>query len=188
MKPFLSWFNIFKHLKLFITIITYIWLKNLGKIFSAVTHLQIFEPDFVTANVVNRVDLQTITYLSAAGFGAELLGVFANGMVQSYLVARTLEPCGMTFSVHSAEWMISNMCTLKNNLFTFSFDSFHGLLLWAALLSCCLWLMILIVLRRKKHLLLVSKTPLLFLLLSFNCRYCILSEILLLSMVESCVF
>jgi hypothetical protein len=70
---------------------------------SAVTHLQIFEPDFVTANVVNRVDLQTITYLSAAGFGAELLGVFANGMVQSYLVARTLEPCGMTFSVHSAE-------------------------------------------------------------------------------------
>ena len=49
--------------------------------------------------MVNRVDLQTITYLSAAGFGAKLLGVFANGMVQSYLVARTLEPCGMTFSV-----------------------------------------------------------------------------------------
>ena len=85
------------------------------------------------------------------------------------------------------EWY-PNMCTLKNNLFTFSFESFHGLLLWAALLSCCLWLMILIVLRRKKHLLLVSKTPLLLLLLSFKCRDCILSEILLLSMVESCVF
>lgn len=37
---------------------------------------------------------QALPYISAAGFGAELLGVFSNGMVQSFIDARTLEPSG----------------------------------------------------------------------------------------------
>ncbi|XP_038886169.1 probable ethanolamine kinase [Benincasa hispida] len=40
-------------------------------------------------------ELQAIKYLSAAGFGAKLLGVFKNGMVQSFIHARTLEPSDM---------------------------------------------------------------------------------------------
>ncbi|XP_052489604.1 probable ethanolamine kinase isoform X1 [Gossypium raimondii] len=36
-----------------------------------------------------------IKYLSAAGFGAKLLGVFGNGMVQSFINARTLTPADM---------------------------------------------------------------------------------------------
>ncbi|KAB2076801.1 hypothetical protein ES319_A06G063600v1 [Gossypium barbadense] len=36
-----------------------------------------------------------IKYLSAAGFGAKLLGVFGNGMVQSFINARTLNPADM---------------------------------------------------------------------------------------------
>ncbi|XP_021667787.2 probable ethanolamine kinase isoform X2 [Hevea brasiliensis] len=35
---------------------------------------------------------EAIKYLSAAGFGAKLLGVFGNGMVQSFINARTLTP------------------------------------------------------------------------------------------------
>ncbi|XP_008463050.2 probable ethanolamine kinase isoform X1 [Cucumis melo] len=46
-----------------------------------------------TDYVINRDrELQAIKYLSAAGFGAKLLGVFKNGMVQSFIHARTLEP------------------------------------------------------------------------------------------------
>ncbi|KAJ9548583.1 hypothetical protein OSB04_021126 [Centaurea solstitialis] len=46
-----------------------------------------------TEYVINRErELQAIHYLSAAGFGAKLLGVFGNGMVQSFIHARTLEP------------------------------------------------------------------------------------------------
>ncbi|XP_022930173.1 probable ethanolamine kinase isoform X1 [Cucurbita moschata] len=46
-----------------------------------------------TDYVINRdQELQAIKYLSAAGFGAKLLGVFKNGMVQSFIHARTLEP------------------------------------------------------------------------------------------------
>jgi hypothetical protein len=37
---------------------------------------------------------QALPYISAAGFGAVLLGVFSNGMVQSFIDARTLEPSG----------------------------------------------------------------------------------------------
>ncbi|KAF3339332.1 putative ethanolamine kinase [Carex littledalei] len=40
-------------------------------------------------------ELNALPYLSAAGFGAELLGVFSNGMVQSFIDARTLEPSDM---------------------------------------------------------------------------------------------
>ncbi|KAG8050109.1 hypothetical protein GUJ93_ZPchr0009g520 [Zizania palustris] len=36
-----------------------------------------------------------IPYLSAAGFGAQLLGTFENGMVQSFIYARTLTPSDM---------------------------------------------------------------------------------------------
>ncbi|KAG8056872.1 hypothetical protein GUJ93_ZPchr0002g25962 [Zizania palustris] len=40
-------------------------------------------------------ELQAIPYLSAAGFGAQLLGTFENGMVQSFITARTLMPSDM---------------------------------------------------------------------------------------------
>ncbi|XP_061992538.1 probable ethanolamine kinase [Rosa rugosa] len=44
-----------------------------------------------TDYVINRErELQAIKYLSAAGFGANLLAVFGNGMVQSFINARTL--------------------------------------------------------------------------------------------------
>ncbi|XP_059288880.1 probable ethanolamine kinase [Lycium ferocissimum] len=46
-----------------------------------------------TECVINRErELQAIQYLSAAGFGAKLLGVFGNGIVQSFIDARTLTP------------------------------------------------------------------------------------------------
>ncbi|KAL5547946.1 hypothetical protein UlMin_003177 [Ulmus minor] len=49
-----------------------------------------------TDYVINRErELQAIKYLSAAGFGANLLGVFGNGMVQSFINARTLIPLDM---------------------------------------------------------------------------------------------
>ncbi|MFQ6642483.1 hypothetical protein Gotur_018304, partial [Gossypium turneri] len=48
-----------------------------------------------TEYVIDRKrELQAIKYLSAAGFGAKLLGVFGNGMVQSFINARTLNPAG----------------------------------------------------------------------------------------------
>ncbi|KAG6522741.1 probable ethanolamine kinase [Zingiber officinale] len=40
-------------------------------------------------------ELQALPHLSAAGFGAKLLGIFGNGMVQSFLDARTLSPTDM---------------------------------------------------------------------------------------------
>ncbi|ONM55265.1 probable ethanolamine kinase-like isoform X3 [Zea mays] len=40
-------------------------------------------------------ELQAIPYLSAAGFGARLLGMFENGVVQSFIYARTLSPADM---------------------------------------------------------------------------------------------
>ncbi|KAM3257534.1 hypothetical protein ACQJBY_049691 [Aegilops geniculata] len=40
-------------------------------------------------------ELQAIPYLSAAGFGARLLGVFENGVVSSFIHARTLSPSDM---------------------------------------------------------------------------------------------
>ncbi|KAI4990511.1 hypothetical protein ZWY2020_038874 [Hordeum vulgare] len=40
-------------------------------------------------------ELQAIPYLSAAGFGARLLGVFENGVVSSFIHARTLTPSDM---------------------------------------------------------------------------------------------
>ncbi|CAK9182144.1 unnamed protein product [Ilex paraguariensis] len=49
-----------------------------------------------TEFVIDRErELQAIQYLSAAGFGAKLLGVFTNGMVQSFINARTLTPSDM---------------------------------------------------------------------------------------------
>lgn len=49
-----------------------------------------------TDYVINRErELQAIKYLSAAGFGANLLAVFGNGMVQSFIYARTLTPLDM---------------------------------------------------------------------------------------------
>lgn len=49
-----------------------------------------------TEYVIDRErELQAIGYLSAAGFGAKLLGVFGNGTVQSFINARTLTPSDM---------------------------------------------------------------------------------------------
>ncbi|KAI3879285.1 hypothetical protein MKX03_024260 [Papaver bracteatum] len=49
-----------------------------------------------TEYVIDRQrELLSIRYLSVAGFGAELFGVFGNGMVQSFINARTLEPSDM---------------------------------------------------------------------------------------------
>ncbi|CAM8966322.1 unnamed protein product [Rhodiola kirilowii] len=56
--------------------------------------VRLFGPN--TDYVINRErELQAIKYLSAAGFGAKLLGVFGNGMVQSFINARTLTPPDM---------------------------------------------------------------------------------------------
>ncbi|XP_010688024.2 probable ethanolamine kinase isoform X2 [Beta vulgaris subsp. vulgaris] len=49
-----------------------------------------------TDYVINRErELLAIRYLSAAGFGAKLLALFGNGMVQSFIFARTLTPPDM---------------------------------------------------------------------------------------------
>jgi ethanolamine kinase len=47
-----------------------------------------------TTTTTTKNCFQAIKYLSAAGFGAKLLGVFQNGMVQSFINARTLIPQG----------------------------------------------------------------------------------------------
>ncbi|KAG0553683.1 hypothetical protein M758_12G030800 [Ceratodon purpureus] len=52
--------------------------------------VRVFGPD--SDAVIDRDrELQAITYISSAGFGAKLLGVFGNGMVQSFLVGETLD-------------------------------------------------------------------------------------------------
>ncbi|MBA0827406.1 hypothetical protein Goarm_012189 [Gossypium armourianum] len=57
-----------------------------------------------TEYVIDRErELQAIKYLSAAGFGAKLLGVFGNGMVQSFINARTLTPLDMRKAKLAAE-------------------------------------------------------------------------------------
>ncbi|XP_058074487.1 probable ethanolamine kinase isoform X1 [Magnolia sinica] len=57
-----------------------------------------------TEYVIDRKqELLALPYLSAAGFGAELLGVFGNGMVQSFINARTLSPSDMTKPKLAAE-------------------------------------------------------------------------------------
>ncbi|XP_050364912.1 probable ethanolamine kinase [Argentina anserina] len=57
-----------------------------------------------TDYVINRErELQAIKYLSAAGFGATLLAVFGNGMVQSFINARTLVPLDMRIPKLTAE-------------------------------------------------------------------------------------
>ncbi|XP_073100974.1 probable ethanolamine kinase isoform X2 [Elaeis guineensis] len=48
-------------------------------------------------------ELQAIPYLSAAGFGAKLLGIFKNGIIQSFINARTLSPSDMSNPKIAAE-------------------------------------------------------------------------------------
>ncbi|KAK9130733.1 hypothetical protein Sjap_011220 [Stephania japonica] len=49
-----------------------------------------------TEYIIDRErELKAIKYLSAAGFGAKLLGLFGNGMAQSFINARTLTPSDM---------------------------------------------------------------------------------------------
>ncbi|XP_077240832.1 protein kinase superfamily protein isoform X1 [Tasmannia lanceolata] len=64
--------------------------------------VRLFGPN--TEYVIDRKrELQAIRHLSAAGFGAELLGVFGNGMVQSFINARTLSPSDMSKPKLAAE-------------------------------------------------------------------------------------
>ncbi|ERN04536.1 hypothetical protein AMTRI_Chr05g62550 [Amborella trichopoda] len=78
-----------------------------GKV-SLVT-VRLFGPN--TEYVINRQrELQAICYLSAAGFGAKLLGVFGNGMVQSFIDARTLSPSDMSQPKIAAE-IARQLCT-----------------------------------------------------------------------------
>lgn len=57
-----------------------------------------------TDYVINRErELMAIRYLSAAGFGARLLAIFGNGMVQSFINARTLVPADMRVPKLAAE-------------------------------------------------------------------------------------
>ncbi|KAK4265230.1 hypothetical protein QN277_026310 [Acacia crassicarpa] len=49
-----------------------------------------------TEYIIDRErELQATKYISAAGFGAKWLGIFGNGMVQSFINARTLSPPDM---------------------------------------------------------------------------------------------
>ncbi|XP_054807569.1 probable ethanolamine kinase [Prosopis cineraria] len=49
-----------------------------------------------TEYIINRErELQATKYISAAGFGAKWLGIFGNGLVQSFISARTLSPSDM---------------------------------------------------------------------------------------------
>lgn len=48
-------------------------------------------------------EMKALPHLSAAGFGAELLGLFENGMVQSFINARTLCPLDMSSPKIAAE-------------------------------------------------------------------------------------
>lgn len=64
--------------------------------------VRVFGPN--TDVVIDRErELQAICYLSAAGFGAKLLGIFANGMVQSFIDACTLTPTDMSKPKLAAE-------------------------------------------------------------------------------------
>lgn len=54
-------------------------------------------------------------HLSVAGFGAELLGLFDNGMVQSFINARTLSAIGNHFSIHDFEVMRFLSCAYVVN-------------------------------------------------------------------------
>ncbi|XP_058074489.1 probable ethanolamine kinase isoform X2 [Magnolia sinica] len=57
-----------------------------------------------TEYVIDRKqELLALPYLSAAGFGAELLGVFGNGMVQSFINARTLSPSASALKFDDSE-------------------------------------------------------------------------------------
>ncbi|KAH9330389.1 hypothetical protein KI387_002497, partial [Taxus chinensis] len=64
--------------------------------------VRVFGPN--TEIVIDRErELQAIYYLSGAGFGAKMLGIFANGMVQSFIDASTLAPTDMSKPKHAAE-------------------------------------------------------------------------------------
>lgn len=63
--------------------------------------VRIFGPN--TEVVIDRKrEWEAIRLLSAAGFGAKLIGAFKNGVVQSFIYARTLEPKDMSGVVMSA--------------------------------------------------------------------------------------
>lgn len=68
----------------------------------ALLTVRLFGPN--TEFVIDRErELMAIGHLSDAGFGAKLLGAFGNGMVQSFINARTLSPEDMTVPKLSAD-------------------------------------------------------------------------------------
>lgn len=53
--------------------------------------LRVFGPN--TDVVIDRKrEIEALSFLSAAGFGAKLIGIFTNGLVQSFIDAETLKP------------------------------------------------------------------------------------------------
>ncbi|CAN6217788.1 unnamed protein product [Urochloa humidicola] len=66
--------------------------EDTGNEFSVTVRLYGPNTDLV---IDRKRELQAIPYLSAAGFGAQLLGIFENGVVQSFINARTLSPADM---------------------------------------------------------------------------------------------
>ncbi|OEL31618.1 putative ethanolamine kinase [Dichanthelium oligosanthes] len=66
--------------------------EDTGNEFSVTVRLYGPNTDLV---IDRKRELQAIPYLSAAGFGARLLGIFENGIVQSFINARTLSPADM---------------------------------------------------------------------------------------------
>lgn len=70
-------------------------LENKQSILSSTKHLFWLYSFVIALTSLGMFILQALTHLSSAGFGAKLLGVFANGMVQSFIVGRTLDPIGI---------------------------------------------------------------------------------------------
>ncbi|CAI8589524.1 unnamed protein product [Vicia faba] len=61
---------------------------------NAIITIRLYGPN--TEHIIDRHrELQAIKYITAAGFGAKWLGIFGNGIVQSFINAHTLTPSDM---------------------------------------------------------------------------------------------
>ncbi|CAL5186779.1 unnamed protein product [Lathyrus oleraceus] len=65
-----------------------------GDSVNAIITIRLYGPN--TEHIIDRHrELQAIKYITSAGFGATWLGIFGNGIVQSFINAHTLEPSDM---------------------------------------------------------------------------------------------
>ncbi|CAK8534371.1 unnamed protein product [Lathyrus sativus] len=65
-----------------------------GDSVNAIITIRLYGPN--TEHIIDRHrELQAIKYITAEGFGAEWLGIFGNGIVQSFINAHTLTPSDM---------------------------------------------------------------------------------------------